>query len=352
MKKYLAEYPNDVDMHLRLGYILSRFKKRFEESIASLERVIELDPENLSGTLKLANNYLGHAYLYIDQFDLAIEALRRYQTLAPESSDPLHSIADAYRLTGAYREAIEKYNEIITSNPGYLFSYEGLGYAYLALGKWKQALNAFTRYCNEAPESKIPYGHFLLGCVYLLQDDYVSASAEAEYAQKLEPPRFSSYWLNGMISLSTPGNLDSAIEILDTMEKLKMDPDVIKGLAYYHHLQGRILLAQELYADGLRALQQAVEFSLRDESIYFRKELARAYMVAGRLAEAKQEIERLQPFNDNDAEVYFILGEIYEKEGSINESTYYFKKAANIWKDADTNFHPLTLLKEKLGESM
>ncbi len=351
MKKYLDDYPHDVDMHLRLGYVLSRFKKEFEESIVSLKKVKKIDPDNLSGTSKLANNYLGHAYLYINQFDKAIESLQEYQLLAPQSPDPPHSMADAYRLTGDYREAIERYNEIVSTDPSYLFSYEGLGLAYLALGKWKQALNAFTRYCNIAPESKIPYGHFLMGWVYLLQEDYISARNEAEFALSLHPPRFSSYWLRGMIALASDERIESAKEILGTMDKLRMDPGIVKGFAYYHHLQGRILLAEGKYTEGLRALRKAVDVSLRDESAFFEKELARGYMTSGKIRNARESIEHIQPFNDNDAEVFILFGEAYEKDGAMNESEYYFKKAANVWQEADNNFRPLELIKSKLAES-
>lgn len=351
MKQYLAEEPNDVDMHLKLGYNLNRYKKEFEEAITHLNTVIELDPENLSGKLHWAYNFLGHAYLFLYEFDKTLDALQQYQSLAPNNPDPYHSMADAYRLKGNYPTAIEKYSEIISTDPDYVFTYEGLGLTYLAIGKWKQALSAFSRYCNEAPESKLPYGHRLMGWVHLLQEDYYAAKQKAEIAIKLDPHRLSSYWLRGMSALLSAEGLDVVKKEIQTMEELTIDSGSFKGLAFYHHLRGRALLAEGKFPEGLRALHKAVKTSQRDESIYFRKELARGYLISGMTREAIQEITSLLLFNDNDADVLCLLGEAYAEQGSTKKSEQYFRKAANIWRDAENGFIPLERITSKLRES-
>ena len=119
MKRYLELKPDDVGMHLQLGHVLSRYKKAFEEAISQFEKVIALDPKNLSGQLGPAYNYLGHAYLYLGQFEKAMDALNRYQSLAPNKPDPLHSIADALSFEGRYEEAIAQYSEVIRKHPSF-----------------------------------------------------------------------------------------------------------------------------------------------------------------------------------------------------------------------------------------
>ncbi len=64
LKEYLKLRPNDLQMTNRLGYILSRYLKRFDEAKKYFYIVIDQDPKNLSSQLPSAYNYLGYANLY------------------------------------------------------------------------------------------------------------------------------------------------------------------------------------------------------------------------------------------------------------------------------------------------
>ncbi len=349
MKRYLELKPDDVGMHLQLGHVLSRYKKAFEEAISQFEKVIALDPKNLSGQLGPAYNYLGHAYLYLGQFEKAMDALNRYQSLAPNKPDPLHSIGDALSFMGEYKQAIAQYSEVIRKHPRFYESYEDLGLVYLAIGKWRDALSVFKRYLSAAPQGLSPKGHLLLGKVYFIQEDTALAQKEIDEVLALNPLSLQAHWLRGMIALTSSGNLDGARKELQIMEELMEHPNAFNVIAYYHHLQGRILLVENKVDEGLEALRNAVEASPRN-FIYFRKEVAFGYLIAGLIGEAIQEASSLLAFNENDGEVLYLLGLAHLQNGAWDEAEGFFQRAQRTWREADADFRPSEQLKSKLEE--
>jgi serine/threonine protein kinase/Flp pilus assembly protein TadD len=348
-KRYLELQPDDVDMRLKLGYDLSRRMKEFSEAIFHFNKVIELDPKNLSGLLGPTYNYLGHAYLYLGQFDKAMNALEQYQALAPNNPDPLHSIADALQLMGKYEQAIAQYAEIIQKYPNFYEAYEDLGLSYLAIGKWRQARSTFNRYLSAVPEGLLPNGHLLLARVYFIQENSPLAEHEINEALARNPQFLPAHWLRGLIALTVSGNLDTARGKLQTIEKLLASPDAHDQTACYHHLRGRILLAKDGVTEGLAALRKAEETSPRD-FIYFKKELANGYLSAGFAREAMQEAKNLLAFNERDGEVLALFGLAHEREGELDEAKKYFRQAQRAWSAADADFLPLRRLQSKLGE--
>ena len=349
MRRYLELKPDDVQMHLQLGYDLSRHKKAFDEAIPQFKEVIALDPKNLSGQLGPAYNYLGHAYLYSGQFGKAMDALNRYQSLAPNKPDPLHSIADALSFKGRYEEAIAQYSEVIRKHPSFYESYEDLGLTYLAIGKWRQALSSFNRYLAVAPQGLLPKGHILLAKVYFIQENMPLSKKEIDEALALNPQYLQAHWLRGLIALTSSDNLDGARKELQIMEEITEDPIASNEIAYYHHLRGKILLAENKIDEGLEALRNAVEASPRN-FIYFRKEVAFGYLIGGLTKEAIREGTNLLAFNENAGEVLYLLGLAYMQDGALDRAGIFFRRAHRVWEEADADFRPLEVLKSKLEE--
>lgn len=349
MRHYLELKPDDIQMHLQLGYVLSRYKKAFDQAIFQFKKVIALDPENLSGQLGPAYNYLGHAYLYLGQFEKAMDALKQYQLLAPNKPDPLHSTADALSFRGEYQQAIAQYSEVIDKYPSFYESYEDLGLTYLAMGRWREALSLFKRYLTVAPRGLWPKGHILLGKVYFIQESIPLAKKEIDKALELNPQYLQAHWLRGLIALTASGNLDGARKELQIMEDLIEHPSALDEMSYYHHLWGRILLVENKVVEGLEALRNAAEASPRN-FVYFRKEVIHGYLICRLSKEAIQEASSLLALNDNDGEVLYLLGLAHMQDGALDEAESFIRRAQRTWKEADADFRPLERVKSKLDE--
>lgn len=349
MKQYLEIKPDDIDMHLHLGYVLSRRLKAFEESIVELEKVVELDPKNLTGRLGPTFNWLGHAHCYMRRYDKAIECLEAYRAHVPNKPDPFHSLGDVCRIRGDYHRAVSYFSDAIALSPSYYEGYEDLGLTYLAMGKWQSAIGDFRRYISTAPLAKKPWGHVLVARAHLLQGDVAAAWHELDDALRLDEASYHAYWLRGLIALLSNSDLEAARNELDAIDRITRTCSLPEAEPYYRHLLGWVLLAEGNDEEGIASLDRAAELSQR-EFIFFGKELVRGLLVAGRYVEAGHKADELMQYNDTDGELLWLLGLIHEQTSSAEEVKACLLAACNAWSDAEEDFVPLSRVRSRLDE--
>ena len=157
-----------------------------------------------------------------------------------------------------------------------------------------------------------------MGKVYLLQGKYDLAKEESDKAQRIGPKHLYPYWLGGIIDLDESGDIESAKREFHNMDQLIVVAGIFKGIAHYYHLYGKVLIAQGEIKEGLVALEKALKACPRDESIFFRKELAKNYLKAGLMDKTILGASSLLSLNENDGETLYILGLAYEKGGDLS----------------------------------
>ncbi len=138
-RKALSDYVRGLDEFLRGDY---------RAAIATLERVLERDPENVEARIALGDCYreigdaaeakkhhhhvhkvfghelarnflsLGRDEIALKHYDLAVEAFERAHQLAPQESDALSGIAQAYAEGGHPVEAAERLRALYPRGPG------------------------------------------------------------------------------------------------------------------------------------------------------------------------------------------------------------------------------------------
>ena len=350
MKRYLELEPDDVRMHIRLGYVLSRHLGKFDEAILHFRKAISLDPQNLTGQLGAAYNYLGHAYLYAGKRTLAFEALDSYARQSPDVADPLHSKADALSFTGTYEQAIELYRKIADQYPSFYEGYDDQGLTYLATGRWRDALSAFRLYIAHAPTSQQAKGHVLMGRVYLVQRNATLVRKETDEAFALNATCMQAHWLKGLALLLLDGDAHGARSEWQAMDGLIQDSASSDDMAFYQHLTGKILLAENRTAEGLRALEKAAQTSPRD-FVFFRKELAKGLLDEGRPAEAIRETSKILEFNENHADALLIRGLALSAQGDHEEAIKCFERARRVLAAADEDYVPLQQLRSVVSDT-
>jgi tetratricopeptide (TPR) repeat protein len=104
LRKLVDLYPSDPYTHKILYYIQYHYHKDIEGAIESLEDAIEAFPE-----FSYAYNLLGYAFMDLEQYDKAEEALDAYITLAPGLANPYDSKGDFYMKTEQYLKAYDSY---------------------------------------------------------------------------------------------------------------------------------------------------------------------------------------------------------------------------------------------------
>jgi tetratricopeptide (TPR) repeat protein/TolB-like protein len=347
MTQYLELQPNDMRIQRRKGWVLARDEATYDEAISHFKRMIELDPENISGEMGRVCNHLGNLYMRLGRFDEAIATFEHYRSFSPGHPGPLHSIGNAYMHSGRYDEAVSQFSGIIEDNPGYFPSYESLGQTYLAMGRRRDALDTFRRYLAAAPPGHSAGAHMRLAEAHCRQGDYILADEEINKALALDGSSVCAHWRKGLIALATEG-CEGALEELETIEKLLENPSESGWVACFHHLSGMILLADGKCDEGFAELKRAVESSPRDESYYFSKELVKGCLESGFTEDAIRTGTELLSYNPNDGELLSLLGRAYEQEGDLERMGDYLQLAVWAWKEADQDFAPLRTVREKL----
>lgn len=78
----------------------------------------------------------------------AIEVYNEVLQWEPENIDALNDRANAYSQGGRYREAIRDFSRIVTLQPDYVLAYHNRGIAYAWSGDTKRAVEDFTKACG------------------------------------------------------------------------------------------------------------------------------------------------------------------------------------------------------------
>ncbi len=349
MNRYLELQPNDPRVQRRLGWVLAHGRRsKYDEAIRHFERMIELDPKNISGEISSAYNHLGNLRMYMGDYEGAMAAFEGYRRLCPNAPAPLHSIGNACRLSGRYEEAVEQFSRIIERDPKYYISHESLGMTYLAMGRWRAALSVFLRYLAAAPsEGHVANAHVRIATVYCVQRNYGLALDEIEEALAIDSTSVDAMWRRGLIKLESQGCGGVPSEI-DCIERILKESGSGTDRACLHHLSGRLRLAQGQSEEALEELKQAVDSSERDEFYFFRRELVRGYVEAGSAEEALREGAALLRYNPNDGELLYLLGSASEMMGDLESMRSYCSRAVKTWEQADRDFAPLKAARTRL----
>ena len=173
-KTLVTLYPDLSSAHNNLGFSYMKLG-RYEEAVAEFKEAIRIDPNLLVANQNLitiylyrlgylnsavelskamiasnpqfpwAHNYLGWAYLGMDDFSGAQAAFEEELKLRPRNIFILWRLAHAQRLQGHYREAITLLDRIMEIDPSQGTNYY-LGIIYKHLGENETALKHFERY--------------------------------------------------------------------------------------------------------------------------------------------------------------------------------------------------------------
>jgi putative PEP-CTERM system TPR-repeat lipoprotein len=136
----IRRFPRNTDLHYVLGTILEK-ANRFEESIKSMEKVLELDPQNAD-----ALNFIGYSYadrgIHLDQAEqMIIQALK----IKPDNGYILDSLGWVHFKKNQYDSALKHLKRALELLPDDPSIREHLGDVYLKIGREKEALDYYRK---------------------------------------------------------------------------------------------------------------------------------------------------------------------------------------------------------------
>jgi tetratricopeptide (TPR) repeat protein len=191
----IAEYrealrlnPNNMQAHLKMGFLLYNVKGKCEEGMAHLEKAIKLDPDNA-----LVHHDLGMALLHQRKFDQAVnhlsEALRRMPQGVDKQYNPFdmhYNLGRALLYSGEFGPSQVHFSEALRLDPNNADLRYDLAIALAAQGKPDEALRYYSKAVSLKPElAKNPDLHDLLAASYAKAGRFREAIISAEKALNL-----------------------------------------------------------------------------------------------------------------------------------------------------------------------
>jgi len=395
MEKY---YPDDEEMLLNIGnssfYVGINTNDADQYLVAAkyLEKVLELDPENIQALSELPNIYeklnlyekmlavskryvsvvgsvesymtLKHAYVYMQNYSMAMETMRRARELFPQAYFVVQQIAFLYIQQEQYDEAHAELLRLVSdSQPQEAknFGYNCLANFYPYVGKFREAIK-----CRDMT----------------IEGSWQAKDTSRTAFRQLEKARL---FLLGWSDTTT--TLKEGAKALEFKDKVLKDPFVLAQAAFFYSVIGDYSSADSMgqplsripslmwiyphlkaFIGTLNHECDQAKAVVDDEIIgggYIHLRILLLYFMAkcqfeiGALDEAIDNLHKLQAIH---AYVYYdiraifypksfnLLGKIYEAKGDKRLATQKYEKFLDLWKDADEDLPDLIDAKTRLAK--
>jgi tetratricopeptide (TPR) repeat protein len=187
-RKALKINPNNVQAHLKMGFLLCNVKGNVEEGMAHLTRTLELDPDNA-----FAHHDLGMALLPQKKFEQAIKHLSQALQRMPQGVDKQYSAVAMHHNLGLalfycrkFKESTVHLSQAVRLDHGDGKIHYDLAASLAAEGKNEDALNHYSKALSLKPDvDKSPILHFLLAQNYAKASQFQKAIGCADKALSL-----------------------------------------------------------------------------------------------------------------------------------------------------------------------
>jgi tetratricopeptide (TPR) repeat protein len=388
--------PDSVDDHLLLGR-LYRLSNDLQKAEAELKTAVKLDPSSEEAVTTLAMLYtdegdtaqalqvlasvpdsarsaklygaLGAAYEQRKDYKSAIDAYQHAVVLDRDNLDAIRGLAENYFNDGQFDKALEQYKVIIDSNPEDAQSYVRISEVYRREAKYDLALESLKKADALVPDSaEVAYN---MAAVYQAQGRYDDAiSLLQDLLKKTEPNQADK--TNRGIFLERLGmiyreqeNYTAAVdtfrkmlalgdenarggyqEIIDTYREAKQWPqataaakEAVQKMPDDRDL--RMVLDAQLADSGeidksVSDVRSLLKGNADDREVYLRLDII--YSRGKRWQEAEDSLnqaEKLSTKIDDKTNVWFLRGDLYEKQKMFDQADAEFRKILAITPPTD-----------------
>ena len=277
-KAILAEEGNDSNIDaLNLWGNASARLGEFSESVTAFEKIISLDPKNVSAYISL-----GTSHVMRNNFPEAEQAFLKARELDPKGKTALLSLANYYRVKKDLKKAEEIYKTAVDLFPGDPLSYTPLVAMYNDVGRFDEGVTLLNTI--QAKNPKDPTPSLVLADFLLLRKQDPDAQRVLLDAKKENPTHLGlAGKLAAVIMRSDPKRAREEVDLI-----LKENPKSPVGM---------VLLGETQFW-------------------------------AGELEPAKATLS--DPVLANHPEAQYYLGAIAVKQGQVNPAEEYYRKALQL----------------------
>jgi len=253
-----------------------------ELSAEMLEKAIEIDSENNSAHLGLAQAYqdLGKNDMSYEQYQIVLAKVPNLNTVRLDYADLL---ADMEKNT----EAISQYNMYIKAFPNDVKGYTHIAAVYKALNNYPKALENYLTALNKEPDN-IDLKKEVAIC-YHNKKDYQNAIKYYDEVLTAQPDNYTAKY-NKAMALHAMHKYQDSIDLYRELLTVKNDKTVKENLNNALVSRGHELLEIEDYDTAMADFKAAIKDGYSDGYVYFG--LAKIYRAKGENAKASENYEK------------------------------------------------------------
>ena len=241
-------------------------------------------------------------------------AINAYAEIGDENANL--QIARAYNANGDKEKAILQYQNILAKNNQNTLAKFELGKLYDKSKKYEEATTLFKELTT--PESTNPEFYYYLGKVLQSDQDYDPSIVAFKKAIALDSTHLRSIYLLGKyyVKMEEPSNAQEIIDLGLSTAPNDVALLNLKALSYYNNGE---------YKKAAPLFERLLELGERKPFVY--KKLGYAHGKNWDFEPAKKAYWALSEIQNQEADAYYGLGEVYLKEQKLDSAETYFLKS-------------------------
>ncbi len=258
-----------------------------EKSVEILEKAIELDADNDSAHLGLAQAYqdLGRNEDSYNQYQIVLKKIPNLNTVR---LDYANLLADMQKNT----EAIEQYNMYIKAFPNDVKGYANIASVYKDLKNYDKAIENYAIALTK-DSSNIDYKKDIANC-YHNKKDFENAIKYYNEVLEVQPDDYNIKF-NKALALHALKQYDESIELYKELLTAKSEKAVKDNLNNALVSRGHERIEQENYEGAIEDFKTAIKSGYKDGYVYYG--LAKAYRADGNNTKASENYEKAIAIN-------------------------------------------------------
>jgi tetratricopeptide (TPR) repeat protein len=221
--KALEGYRDDIAITYKLAQAYEK-AGQIDQAATTYEKLAELSPEDA----KRYYNMVIMMYNTAKMPDKAAEVARKMIERNPDDTEALYNLGFMYVQMEKYNEAIEAFGRVIEKNPGMEYAHLQIGYSYTQLKQYSKAAEAYKKMLEIFPDKEDAW--FGLGIAFLQLKKYSEAIEPLRKVIELNPSRGYAYYNLAISYLNLRDNY-SAREVYNQLNKI--DPELAQKLKQY-----------------------------------------------------------------------------------------------------------------------
>jgi len=382
LRMIIKLFPEDLTAHSIMALFLN-LRNRWDEAIKTYERMLEIDPQRY----EIFQN-IGAQYEAKGDFIQALNYYKKFAEHFPKNPESFHLIGGLNEKMGNHEKAKDYYEKALILKPDDIPVLTTLANIEMDLGNFDKAskqLQEALQLCKTSEDKRKVYSNlasffrrkgqmkktleyvklrnkaleeysaplFVLNAKIASVADYVNAGQAEEAFRSLaslestlSPPLnklISIGYLLLYLELEKPGEVERRLAAVQDLINMFGNEQLLFLL---HYARGEIHRKRGEYAEAIKSYEASLKIVTTETDVLER--IGRCYRHLKQYEKAETSIQKtlkIHPFNPRSN---YEMALVYLEKGDKEKALRHLKIASEVWKDADPDYKPAQLARERL----